>query len=246
MKKTHVKSIPVVILPGWKLPASRFAPLVNKLKKRGFRVLCPDLPGFGKVELTRALTLTDYAEYVVNYIYKNVYKKVILIGHSFGGRVGILLATTRPELIKGLVLTGIPTLKTEPTVKRLLFLLAAKIGKSFFQLPVVSMFGPLARKVLYKLSGTWDYYHTSGFLKETFINTVSFNLEPYLPKITVPTLVLWGEEDLIVPRPLGFKMAKLIPGAQWVSVAKAGHSLPYQAPEKFVDEVEKFLKAVYG
>lgn len=240
------KDTPIIILHGWRLSEERFNPLLEVLNSQGFIVDCPDLPGFGKTPPPlRAWTLDDYVRYIVDYIDKKHYKKVVIIGHSFGGRVGVMLAVRHPELVRALMLTGTPGLPTESQLKKKFFLLLAKTGNTLLSLPILAHFKAMGRKILYKAAGTWDYYHAQGYLRETFQNIIAFDLAPLFPQIKTPTLVIWGKEDTIVPEKIGKKMAALIPNAEWLSIPTTNHALPYQAAEKFANEVERFLKSIH-
>lgn len=234
--------IPIIILHGWNLSGDRFSPLGHVLRKKGYTVFTPDLPGFKTTTpLTRPYRLEDYVEYVANYLKKKRISTCGLIGHSFGGRVAILLAVQYPSMIKYLVLTGTPAIGKGLTIKETVYLIVAKSGKIVFSIFPLNYFYRFARKILYKMAGTWDYYHASGMLRQTFKNIISYKLEPLLPQITLPTLVIWGKEDKIVEEAIGKEVAKHIPKAQWVSVEHVGHNLPYTRPEKFSYHVLRFI-----
>lgn len=233
---------PIVILHGWNLSASRFEPLIHELELRKFKVYCPDLPGFGSSKIPdKPLFLSDYASFLDRYLQSRKLKDSVIIGHSFGGRVGIKLVTQKPDVISCLILTGTPGINPVPRSKILFFIILAKFGKVIFSIPILSFLKNQARKFLYKFARASDFYNTDSRLAETFKNIVKEDLSSYLKDIKVPTLLLWGSQDSIVPITVANEMSKLIPRAQPVVISGARHGVPWTHPKLFVDEVENFL-----
>lgn len=233
----------VVILHGWNLRASKFTPLVEELRERGYKTFCPDLPGFGKIKITgNSFSLSDYVDFVKIFIRRNKLPKIILIGHSFGGRIGIKFAAQYPKLLHTLILTGTPGITPVPRSKIIFFVYLAKLGRIIFSLPFLSLFQNNARKLIYRMAGATDFYNTNENMKETFKNIVKENLEPYLTQINNQTLLLWGREDKIIPINIAQKMQELIKDSRLVVIPDARHGLPWTHPKEFADEVEKFLR----
>lgn len=240
-----MKNIPILILHGWNLSAAKFKPLQDELVRRGFQVLCPDLPGFGKEKKPdKPFFLSDYVSFVERKLNSKRIEKVILVGHSFGGRIGIKLAVQNPKLLHALILTGTPGINPVPGPKILFFLFLAKTGNAIFSLPVLSVFKDKLRHLLYKTARATDFYNTDKKMRETFKNIVRENLSSYLKKITIPTLFLWGKEDMIVPLRIAQAMSELMVDAKLVVIPEARHGLPWTHPKIFVAEMEKFLEKI--
>lgn len=238
-----MKKWPILILHGWNLHAQKFQPLVNEFKKNGYFVEAIDLPGFGQSQLPKKpLYLSDYVDYVTEYIKGKKWQKVILIGHSFGGRISIKLAAKNPSYLEALILTGAPGFNPVPRIKALFFFTLAKLGNVLFSLPPLSNLHGFTRHFLYRAAGAIDYYTTNIHMQDTFKNIVSENLEDSLSNINIPTLLLWGENDRIVPFSIAQKMRHVIPNAQLISIADARHGVPWTHPKIFIQEVDKFLK----
>ncbi|OGG31038.1 hypothetical protein A3I51_00345 [Candidatus Gottesmanbacteria bacterium RIFCSPLOWO2_02_FULL_38_8] len=236
-----MKKIPFVILHGWNLNSKKFTSLSNSLSKMGYRVYCPDLPGFGKSNKPeKSFKLGDYLFFVVNFLKQNNINKANFICHSFGGRIGIKLAVINPEKINKLILTGVPGIPPVPREKVIFFLLLAKLGKLIFSLPFLSVFKNISQKVLYKLAGASDFYHTDQHLRETFQNVVSEKLTFLLAKITVPTFLIWGRQDSLVPISIAKKMKRLIPKSCLIIVNGVGHAFVYENTDIFI----KYLRPV--
>lgn len=234
-----------LILHGWNLSADRFLPLQKELVRRGYKVHCADLPGFGMSGFPdHPLYLSDYVDFVSKYVKGNNLDKIILIGHSFGGRISIKLAAGDPKYLRVLILTGVPGINPVSPIKMRFFLLLAKIGNIAFSLPLLSKPRDMARKLLYKAAHASDFYNTNKKMRKTFKNIVRENLIPYLSQIRVPTLLLWGEEDKIIPVSSAQKLQKLIKNSKLEIIDNARHGVPWTHPKEFADEVEKFLNEV--
>lgn len=238
-----MKNIPILILHGWNLSSAKYKPLQRELENKGYMVLSIDLPSFGKANpLIHPYDIQDYGKYIIDYLNKKNIKKIIIIGHSFGGRIGIYLSLNYSKLIEALILSGTPGLGADLTSKEKIYLFMAKLGKVIFSMPILSIFADMARKFMYKLVGSYDYYKTSGVLRKTFQNIVGYRLEPLLDKINIPTLIIWGQSDKIVPVKVAYGMNKLIKNSRLVIINDSRHGVPWTHPKEFADEVEKFLK----
>lgn len=228
MKKT------IILLHGWgtTMSGDRYSELRKLLEAKSHTVFIPDLPGFGKEKLQKkVMVLNDYVSFVQTFMKKNNIKKAIIIGHSFGGRIGAKMAANNPELVEKLVLTGAPLIKRELSFKKKIAYLSAKTVKV-----VLSLFPEklqqLSKKVLYRSIGEWDYYKSQE-LKETFKAIVREDLSVLLSKITVPTTVIWGGNDTFVPLRDGKEIGKRIKNAKFIVIEKATHKLPYEYPTEF-------------
>lgn len=229
----------IVVLHGWGRRIERWESLKKELEKGGFKVSLPHLPGFGSTEPPdKTWSVSDYARWVK----ERVSKEYFLIGHSFGGRIAIKLASQNSKGLKGLVLINSAGIKPRNTLKRFVFLLLAKIGKMFFIIPPFSFFKNFARKILYKLARERDYYQAVGVMKKTLKKVISEDLKSDLKKIKVPTLILWGEKDSFTPLDDGRLMNQLIPNSSFLVFPDVGHDLPFSLPEKVAWSIINFVK----
>lgn len=237
-----MKKDTILILHGWGISGRKYHALENLFKKEGYPVLAPDFPGFGK-ELLRgtAMALDNYVDFVAEYLRKKKLKKVIIIGHSFGGRVSIKFSVAHPEMIKALILTGAPGIKHKLGFhKRMIMYVSVVLGELFKYQPF-SLAKNFIRKALYFMIGEWDYYK-AGDLRETFKKIIAEDLRRYLPNISVPTLLLWGENDRLIPLSDGKKMQKIIPRSSLIVIKNAGHKVPYEQPNIFFKRVKEFIE----
>lgn len=227
---------PVVILHGWKVAANKYEKLKSELEERGYNVFVPDMPGNGvEPEPKKSFTLDDYADFILQYLSQNKIKECIIIGHSFGGRVGIKLAAKKPKLVKKLVLTGVPGFRVESRLRRFGFMIVAKIGKIALLFPFwPSLLGHYMKDLIYKVAGVSDYIKTEGVMRQTFTNIIGEDLAKPMRKIKCRTLLVWGENDQIVPIFVAKKMQKYIAESKLIVVPEAGHDLPYSMPNELI------------
>lgn len=225
----------IVILHGWKLRGEKYKELTKLFEKDGFPVFAPDLPGFGSEPVvSKSMMLSDYVEFVNNFLKKKHITRVVLIGHSFGGRVSLKYANRYPEMVKLLVLTGVPVIRHMPLKKRVAHLGAVIFGKTLKVLPISLQTS--FRKIVYHVIGEYDYYN-SGALKEIFKNIVNEDLVQYARKIEVPTVLVWGKDDTFTPFTDVRKIKTYIPNAKTIIIPNIGHNLPYALPEVFYNAV---------
>lgn len=225
----------ILILHGWGLSGGHYKDLTDLLTQNGHRVLTPDLPGFGQEKAPQSpYHLSDYVAFVISYLKKHKIRKVTIIGHSFGGRIGILLSSTYPSLVHELILTGVPGFKAESSGRIVLFRMIAKAGMRVFSLPGLNRFGESARALLYRAAKTSDYKRTTGVMRETFKIIINEDLAISMRKLTVPTRLIWGKNDTITPVTTAYRMKKCIPNAKLLIIPHAGHSVVYQQPKLFL------------
>jgi pimeloyl-ACP methyl ester carboxylesterase len=117
-----------------------------------------------------------------------------LVGHSFGGRICIKAVSERILSPDKIVLIGSAGVKHSESLRNMSYRLVAKSGKAFLSLPGLSRYSHKARKRLYESTGSTDYVQ-SGTMKDIFLATINEDLSQNAPKITVPTLLVWGEDD---------------------------------------------------
>lgn len=236
---------PVVILPGWLLGSDRFKPTAHEFEKAGFKTYIVDFPGFEQGEkLFRAWTLSDYVNFLANFLSEKKISKAIFVAHSFGGRVVLKLLKEHPQKAYAIVLSGTPGFRSVGTTRLYLLALFAKVGKELLALPLISFFQDIGRKLFYAIIRASDIRHVSGFMKQTFINIVEEDLVKYMQGLDVPTLLLWGSKDGLVSVGVAEKMQQTIKNSKLVIIPNARHNFIYKDPIAFTNEVTLFLDSL--
>ncbi|KKR02941.1 MAG: Hydrolase, alpha/beta domain protein [Microgenomates group bacterium GW2011_GWC1_39_12] len=235
----------IILLHGWgraKNARTAYHDTIVEFEKKGYTVYAPDMPGFGEAAIpTHPLTLHDYSEFLRSFIKEKNIKTPILIGHSFGGRVVIKYVSSENTDAKAIILCGTPGYRPVKQTKWVVFVGISKIGKLIFSLPGLSKIADKIRGWFYYIIGARDFYRAEGAMRQTFKNIVGEPLIKYMKSIRVPTLLLWGEEDIIVPVRIANKMKETIPNAKLIILPHGKHSVIIDDPKNFVKEVCLFL-----
>lgn len=225
----------IIILHGWGLDGSRFAPLKKELEKHGVRVWAPDFPGFGTEKSPEIpFHLFEYVTFLHAFIKKHRIQSPGLIGHSFGGRVALKFDSLFPKSTSWIVLTGTPGYRSASSLKVFIAQSIAKVGKLLVSLPFVGNFKDSIAENYYSLIGAREYVRANGTMKETFKHVVAESFESYMKSLSVPCLLIWGDEDRMVPIRTAHKMLGTITGATLSIIKGYGHSVPYMNPVEFV------------
>ena len=107
----------ILILHGWGGGSNSYIPVQKFLAGAGYKVIVPDLPGFGKSEPPlSAWGVSDYVEWVNEFVNNQGLEKFFLLAHSFGGRVAIKFAVKHPEKILNLILYEAAGIKHKKTI----------------------------------------------------------------------------------------------------------------------------------
>ncbi len=222
----------IILMHGWSGSSKSLVGLQNSLSQKGFEVYNVDLPGFGGTELPpNPYYIDDYIDAILSFIEEQKITKPFLVGHSFGGKIALKIAATRPQLVRGIIAIGASGVEPKNSTKKKVLAQIAKAGKSAEKIPLLGLFAKPARKLFYKMLVREKDYYNSGALRETFVNIVNEHLDNLFPKINIPTLLIWGEQDKVTPLWMGQRMAELIPGAKLEVVPLNRHELPKVQPE---------------
>lgn len=211
---------PVVLLHGWLANLETMKPLAKALSQK-FKVYNIDIIGFGKSQLPdNPLNTDDFGNFLKTLLQELKIENPILIGHSNGGRM-IINATGRGLIKpKKIVLIDSAGIKPKRGISYYTKVYSFKLCKNVLKL--LPKQNELREKVLQKF-GSDDYKNSPEILRKTMSNIVNEDQKQYLPKINVPTLLIWGEQDSATPIEDAKIMEKLIPDAGLVSYKNTGH-----------------------
>jgi pimeloyl-ACP methyl ester carboxylesterase len=225
----------VLALPGWMRTVADYDQTL-----RDFAALAIDLSGFGgdQPPPSSAWSTVQYAEALLPAL-EAFATPPVLVGHSFGGRVALQLATMRPHALKALVLTGVPELiahdKSRPT-------LVHRSIRALHRQGLVSD----ARLELWKVQhGSADYRNAEGVMRDILVKAVSENYEGQLRSLSVPTTFIWGENDTAAPLTDVERALKLVPPetASLQVLKGVGHFTPLEAPDAVASVIRGWLAA---
>jgi len=233
----------ILVLHGWGGSSDSWIRVQEILAKNGYKVVCPDLPGFGKSqEPPNPWSNDDYLSFIFNFAEKLGLKEFFLIGHSFGGGLAVKFSVKYPKKVKSLILSDAAVIRKKRLTfrQRLAGFFARVFNVPFFEKII---FYQWFRKLIYKLAGTYDYYLAKGVMKETIKKVFTEDLTHFLPQIKIPTLIIWGKEDMTLPSEDGFLIGKMIPNSKIEIIEGADHSPHLRTPENLVKIIIKFLES---
>lgn len=226
---TVSKSAKLFVLHGWTYSTDKWEPFITALKNQGFNAQLLKIPG-----LTEKLETVWNIDNYIDWLDKKIgNEKVILLGHSNGGRMSLVYTLKHPHKVKHLILidsAGIYHNELPIRLKRFVFKVVAKIGRKITKSETL-------RKALYKLSRESDYENASPLVKQTMVNLITYDLRNSLNQIKVPTLIIWGKNDKATPLSDGKLMHQLIPNSKMHIIQTARHSPQFT----HVDEVIKTI-----
>jgi pimeloyl-ACP methyl ester carboxylesterase len=227
----------VIWLHGWARRGQDFAAAANMLAQRGVASVALDLPGFGASPTPSvAGGARHYADLVRPVLVETGDAPFVLVGHSFGGTVACVLAATHPELVRSLVLTGAPLLRTpssssSPISYRALRWLHARGVVSDQRLETAR-----------QRYGSRDYRQATGVMRDVLVISVNESYEDELACLEVPVTLLWGEEDAEVPMSVATRASALLTSTHTLkSLHGVGHLLPSEAPRELAIVVEALI-----
>ncbi|MDE6273025.1 MAG: alpha/beta hydrolase [Muribaculaceae bacterium] len=232
---------PIVIMHGYGCNVTTVASIARILEP-GMRVINVDLPGHGQSDEPPAIWGVDeYTDCIEKLIRSLNLKDVSLLGHSFGGRIGILYSSRHPEVHK-LVLVDAAGIKPKRkpqyyfkvyTYKTLKHLLPVLFGKKLGE----SLLNQYRGK-----AGSADYKQSSPVMRGVMSKCVNQDLKFAMPSIKAPTLLVWGSEDTATPLSDAKTMERLIPDAGLVNFEGAGHYSFLDNPTGFRAVLQEFFK----
>jgi len=206
------KKITLVLLHGWGQNIEMMEPIARRFQDK-YNTLVIDLPGFGKSsEPPYAWGVYEYGKLVKELVDELKIEEVILIGHSFGGRIALVYAAEYP--VKKIVCLASPYCKeiTKLPLKNRIYKRAKKIKG----------LGWLAKMMQSKVGST-DYKNASEVMRGVLVKTVNTDLSDYARKITSPTLLIWGSMDEAVPVKRAYELEKMIKDAGVIVYEGATH-----------------------
>ncbi|GLH70365.1 alpha/beta hydrolase [Geothrix rubra] len=241
------KGLPLLFVHGFPLNGGAWAGQVGAFRSN-CRVIVPDLRGFGRSgALPGPVPMSRYAEDLGALVQQLNAPSVILLGHSMGGYVALAFARAFPKAVRGLVLVGTKAGADSPEAAAARREAAAKVGTEGTQSLVEAMApkmlsaantdAAMAQAVRHLMASS----RPDGVVGALLGMAERPDAREWLGGIRVPTLVIAGEDDAIIPTLESEALAKAIPGAQLKLIPRAGHLVAFEQPEAFNEALRDWL-----
>lgn len=222
-------------------------PFLDRLAAR-YHIYAPELPGYGESlgedYLEDMLDFTLHTWDVIDELGLAGHHPHV-IGHSMGGMIAAEMASVNPHEMGKLVLASASGLwLEEDPIPDMFSFLPFEFADYLFHDPSKAAI----------LSGGADFSSPEamteflvgnsrrlGMAGKILFPVPNRRVSKRLYRLTAPTLVVWGESDKLIPLSYAARWNELIPGSELATISEAGHMLPYEQPEPFVDAVVAFL-----
>lgn len=240
---TGGQGVPLIVIHGGLNGAGAWRKTVTELSKN-YTVYVPDLPGFGHSEETNTdYYVPEYVDFVEEFAKSLGLESFYLMGHSLGGGIAANYALKSPKKVKKLVLVNSMFLGKE-----------IALWIRFFSHPAFRYLGTATLAILKGVKWIADRILSPGkFVSPISRGSISLGrkmttlkeqtqvLSQRLSEIMMPTLIIWGAKDPILPAQHAYAAAKLIPDCQVKVFADGGHSVYRQKPAEFIKLLVAFL-----
>jgi 2-hydroxy-6-oxonona-2,4-dienedioate hydrolase len=231
----------ILLLHGLFGALSNFKGIIDYFGNR-YRVIVPILPIYELPILQ--VSLSGLVNYVYDFVRHKDLKQIHLLGNSLGGHVGLLYALEDLDRIASITLTGSSGLyesgmgNTFPKRGDYDFI-KTKTEATFYDPKVAT------KELVDEVYGIVNDRGKAIRVIATAKSAIRHNLGDKLHLIKKPSLLIWGENDIVTPPFVGEKFKELLPNAELFILEKCGHAPMMEKPEEFNLIFEKFLMKVY-
>jgi pimeloyl-ACP methyl ester carboxylesterase len=159
--------------------------------------------------------------------------RVLLVGHSYGGRVAVRLANLVPDRIEAIVLSGVPLLdrpdrKTRPPLGY----------RTIRKLHTLGLIGAERMEAARNRYGSPDYRAAHGVMRDVLVKALAEDYRDDMAAIRCPVELVWGEKDTEVPLEVARRARDLFAEARLEVLPGVGHLVPTEAPRLFAASVQ--------
>ncbi len=226
----------ILIVHGWGGSSNSMLEL-GKLLAKDFRVYLIDLPGFGNSSNPGDnWGVKDYADLVMKFTEKLEIKDFFYIGHSFGGGLGIVIASMYKSLLKGLVLLA-PAYYREPKESNS----SQKLKEVFPGYSKIKKYLYIPRKIYYKIFYPNSDAMSTPKFENVYRNIIKSDLREYVAKIDLPTYMIWGKKDTYTPIEYSYYLIKNLKNIEYKIFNNFSHGFPLKYPEKIHPLIYEFI-----
>ena len=220
----------LVLLHGWGQNIEMMKPIGDKFKKNN-RIIILDLPGFGNSEEPSFIwTINDYTEAIYELLASIKANNIILIGHSFGGKIALEYASKYK--VEKLILFGSPFKKAIQKLS-----LKTRLLKKLKKVPILKNLEKFAKKHM----GSKDYRDASEIMRKIMVQHVNLDITNDVKKIKCPTIILWGDNDEAVPLNDAYELEKLIPDSAVILYPGCTHYAYLENLPKTISIIKNFI-----
>ena len=224
-----------VMLQGWGTTMEMYDSVAATISDR-IRFIQLDLPGFGGSDEPREpWSVADFSNFFCRFMEALGVKKATLIGHSYGGRMIIDLATrdSIPFEIDKIVLIDSAGIMPQRSAKQKARIRVYKMIKKIADIELIYKLFPELIDEWRSRQGSADYRAASPMMRQCLVRAVNEDMTERLPRIRQEVLLVWGDKDTATPISDAKKMEALIPNAGLCLLEGCGHYSFLEQPGQF-------------
>jgi pimeloyl-ACP methyl ester carboxylesterase len=229
---------PIVILHGLMGGLSNFRGVYDFFPEKGYRVIIPELPVYDLPLLKT--TVKDLAVHLDKFFTSNHLEDVILLGNSLGGHIALLYTKLYPQKVRGLVITGSSGLYEnamgESYPKRGDYNYIKTKSEEVFYDPKVAT-KEIVDEVYETVNDRNKLIKTLAIAK----SAIRHNMAKDLPKMEIPTAIIWGAQDCVTPPNVAEEFNRLLPNSTLYWIDKCGHAPMMEHPDSFNTLMDNWL-----
>ena len=230
---------PIIVLHGLMGGLSNFEGVANYFSEKGYKVIIPELPLYTQNILKT--NVKAFSKYVKDFMIHLGIEKAILVGNSLGGHIALYFAKSYPELVRGIVITGSSGLYEsamgESYPKRGDYEYIKKKAEDVFYDPNVAT-KEMVDDVFATVNDRMKLLKTLTIAK----SAIRHNMAKDLPKMHVPTCIIWGRNDNVTPPEVAVEFDSLLPNSELYWVDKCGHAAMMEHPKEFNQIMHTWLQ----
>ena len=220
----------IILLHGLMGGLSNFKDVIDFFSSKNYKVIIPELPIYSLP--LKETSVTAFSDFLEDFLkFKNL-NNVILLGNSLGGHIGLIFSNKNPNLVKSLVLTGSSGLYEnsmgESYPKRENYDYIKRKTEEVFYNPNVAT-KEIVDEVFETVNNRDKLVRTLSIAK----SAIRHNMSRDLPNIKTPTLLIWGENDLVTPPEVAVEFKSLLPNSELTWIKECGHAPMMEYPKKF-------------
>jgi pimeloyl-ACP methyl ester carboxylesterase len=249
--KAKGKGTPLVAVHGFPFDGSLWEKQLDGLGDEMW-VVAPDMPGMGESEplaIDREASMDDYADAIAGWARSEGIEKVVLAGHSMGGYIAFAFARRYPDMLERLILVATRPGADSEAAREGRYKMAAGVMEKGAVVPAEAMFPKLFAPSTYErdkettelVRAMMLRQQTRGIIDSLHAMASRPDSGPDMARIKVPTLIISGMEDAIIPAADAEAMHKGIEGSKHVTIENAGHLPMLEAVRAFNGAVREFV-----
>ena len=209
---------------------SNFKDVIDFFSSKNYKVVIPELPIYTLP--LKETSVTVFSDFLEDFVKFKKFNNPILLGNSLGGHIGLIFSNKNPNLVKSLVLTGssglyensmgesYPKRENYEYIKR-------KTEEDFYNPKVATK--EIVDEVFETVNNRDKLVRTLSIAK----SAIRHNMSSDLPNIETPTLLIWGENDLVTPPEVAVEFNSLLPNSDLIWIKKCGHAPMMEHPKEF-------------